>query len=55
MDTGLPGFDPFKVAVGAPFILKDSIDHHNALMSADESVNGPVLSEVQKALRERGH
>ena len=53
IETGLPGFNPWKVATGAmPLIAMDSIEHHNALMSDDESVNGPVLHRVRDLLRE---
>ncbi|WP_243498369.1 hypothetical protein [Microbacterium sp. VKM Ac-2923] len=50
VDTGLPGFDPWKLAGASPLIVKDSIEHHNALMSDDEKVNGPVLKAVRRIL-----
>lgn len=52
VDTGLPGFDPWKLAAASPLVIKDSIDHHNALMSDDENVNGDVLRYVKKILKE---
>jgi hypothetical protein len=52
VDTGLPGFDPWKLAGASPLVIKDSVDHHNALMSDDENVNGDVLRFVKKILKE---
>lgn len=52
VDTGLPGFDPWKLAGASPLVIKDSVDHHNALMSNDENVNGDVLRFVKKILKE---
>lgn len=53
VDTGLPGFDPRNLVVGGTVgIVADSVDHHNALMSDDESVNGPVLRSVKSLLGE---
>ncbi|WP_285137008.1 hypothetical protein [Microbacterium sp. lyk4-40-TSB-66] len=51
VDTGLPGFDPWKLAGASPLVIKDSIDHHNALMSDDEHTNGDVLRFVKKFLK----
>lgn len=52
VDTGLPGVDLWKLARASPLVLKDSIEHHNALMSPDEPINGPVLHRVRELLRE---
>ncbi|MEV8239097.1 hypothetical protein AB0O90_02590 [Microbacterium testaceum] len=55
VETGLPGTNPGNVLVGGPVgIVADSIDHHNALMSDDENVNGPVLDYVRSVLRSHG-
>ncbi|MDF2991781.1 MAG: hypothetical protein K0S37_2295 [Microbacterium sp.] len=52
-DTGLPGLNPANLLIGDSVgIVADSIDHHNALMSDDESVNGPVLRSVKSLLGE---
>ncbi|SIR46227.1 hypothetical protein [Microbacterium sp. RURRCA19A] len=58
VNTGIPGFDPFAVTAtavtGQPFylprIIDQSIDHHSALMSDDESINGKVLNQVKQTL-----
>ena len=50
--SGLPGFDPLNVALGAPFVIAASVDHHNRLMSDDEEVNGTVLNTVNQILNE---
>jgi hypothetical protein len=50
VDTGLPGVDAWKLARASPLVVKDSIEHHNALMSDDENVNGPVLKAVRRIL-----
>lgn len=62
VDSGLPGPKPGLVAeyvytqnpgalVG---IVRDSVDHHTALMGSDESINGKVLNQVAQTLRLRG-
>lgn len=50
VDSGLPGINPANVALGAPLVVADSVAHHNALMSDDESVNGTVLNAVNQIL-----
>lgn len=55
VDSGLPGFGPAKIALGAPFVVAGSVAHHSALMSDDERVNGEVLSSVKHILKTRGH
>lgn len=55
IDSGLPGFEPAKIALGTPFVVADSVAHHNALMSDDEQVNGKVLNSVKHILKTRGH
>ncbi|KSU55193.1 PspA/IM30 family protein [Microbacterium enclense] len=50
--SGLPGVDPLNVALGAPFVIAASVDHHNRLMSDDEEVNGTVLNTVNQILNE---
>lgn len=35
-------------------IVRDSVQHHTALMSGDESINGKVLNQVAQTLRRRG-
>lgn len=52
VETGLPGFDLWKVAGSSPLVVKDSVEHHNALMSDDERTNGDVLRFVKKKLKE---
>lgn len=52
VDTGLPDVDPWKLVGAPPLVVKDSIEHHNALMSPDEHTNGPVLHRVRELLRE---
>ena len=37
-----------------PRLIADSVDHHTALMSSDEKVNGPVLNAVRNLLRSEG-
>jgi hypothetical protein len=62
VDSGLPGPDIAMLASytytgnpGALFdIVRDSVEHHTALMSGDESVNGPVLDAVRSILDEKG-
>lgn len=54
MDSGLPGVNPAKVALGAPLVVADSVAHHNALMSDDEEINGKVLNSVKQILKTRG-
>lgn len=54
VDSGLPGIDPAKVALGFPLVVADSVAHHNALMSDDEAVNGRVLNSVKHILKTRG-
>jgi hypothetical protein len=56
VDTGLPGLNPSNLLVGdSAHIVADSIDHHNALMSDDESINGPVLYSVYSLLIAQGN
>jgi hypothetical protein len=56
VDTGLPGLNPLNLLVGdSAHIVADSIDHHNALMSDDESINGPVLYSVYSLLIAQGN
>ncbi|MDQ1137064.1 hypothetical protein QE410_001863 [Microbacterium sp. SORGH_AS 1204] len=52
VDTGLPGSSMWKLAGASPLVVKDSVEHHNALMSDDERVNGNVLRFVKKILKE---
>ncbi|MCM3614287.1 hypothetical protein M3672_07505 [Microbacterium enclense] len=52
VDTGLPGSDPWKLIGAYPLAVKDSVEHHNALMSSDERINGDVLRFVKKILKE---
>lgn len=55
VNSGIPGTDPLKLAYGPvapPFIIGDSVAHHNALMSDDENINGDVLHAVQKLLKD---
>ncbi|MDQ1076585.1 MULTISPECIES: hypothetical protein [Microbacterium] len=55
VDTELPGLNPRNVIIGGPVgILSDSVEHHNALMSDDESINGPVLYSVYSLLLTQG-
>ncbi|WZH36017.1 MAG: hypothetical protein PIR02_14765 [Microbacterium enclense] len=56
VDPHLPGPDLWKLVVGpGPGIVLDSVQHHNALMSDDESVNGSVLQSVRKLLKDGGN
>ena len=53
VDSGLPGSNPGDLIIGnVPGIVSDSLDHHNALMSDDDSINGPVLHKVKSLLKE---
>lgn len=52
VDSGLSGVDLWKLAGASPLVVKDSIEHHNALMSDDENVNGRVLKAVRRILGE---
>jgi len=55
VNSGIPGTDPLELAYGPvapPFIIGDSVAHHNALMSDDENINGDVLHAVQKLLKD---
>lgn len=59
--TGLPGVDPLTVwtaglpgSLSGPLLIRDSVDHHVALMSDDEDVNGKVLSAVRALLKQAG-
>lgn len=55
VSSGIPGADPLKLVYGPvapPFIIGDSVAHHNALMSDDEDLNGDVLHAVQKLLKD---
>ncbi|MGN7967796.1 hypothetical protein [Microbacterium sp. 22296] len=54
LDSGLPGTDPAKLTLGVPLVVADSVAHHNALMSDDESINGKVLNSVKYLLRTKG-
>ena len=56
VDTGLPGLDRRNLVIGGPVgIVSDSVEHHNALMSDNELVNGPVLRSVKSLLGEGQH
>ncbi|MBB3158642.1 hypothetical protein FHS07_002338 [Microbacterium proteolyticum] len=52
VESGLPGINPANVALGVPLIVAESVEHHNALMSDDERVNGTVLNAVNQILNE---
>lgn len=62
VDSGLAGTDigllveyAYTQTPGALVgIVQDSVEHHTALMSADESINGKVLNQVAQTLRLRG-
>jgi len=55
VDSGLPGLNPRNLIIGGPAeIVGDSIDHHNALMSDDERINGKVLNSVSSLLTTKG-
>ncbi|WP_278101972.1 hypothetical protein AB0870_10145 [Microbacterium proteolyticum] len=62
VDSGIRGFDMGAVIPYAmtgnpgylPAIVDQSVDHHNALMSDDESVNGKVLDRVRSVLDDGG-
>ena len=55
VDTGLPGLNPRNLVVGgAAGIVSDSVEHHNALMSDDERINGKVLTSVNSLLLTQG-
>lgn len=51
VDSGLPGVDPAHLVLGAPLVVADSIEHHNALMSDDERINGKVLNFMKQLLK----
>lgn len=63
VDSGLPGPDVALLAEYAYTqnpgalvgVVRDSVEHHTALMSDDESVNGPVLRTVRDLLASKGH
>ncbi|WP_285137010.1 hypothetical protein [Microbacterium sp. lyk4-40-TSB-66] len=50
VNSGLPGTNPAHVALGVPLVVAASVEHHNALMSDDEEVNGTVLNAVNQLL-----
>uniref|UniRef100_UPI0028D12DF2 hypothetical protein n=1 Tax=uncultured Microbacterium sp. TaxID=191216 RepID=UPI0028D12DF2 len=50
VESGLPGMNPANVALGVPLVVAESVEHHNALMSDDERVNGTVLNAVNQIL-----
>jgi hypothetical protein len=55
VDSGISGIHPMKVLYNpfAPLSLAEAgVDHHNALMSDDERVNGNVLKAVQQLLKD---
>lgn len=63
VDSGIPGPD-WPAVVGYSFtgnpvylpgLIGDSVDHHQALMSDDERVNGPVLKALRNLLRSEGN
>lgn len=62
VDSGLPGPDVGLLAEYAYTqnpgalvgIVQDSVEHHTALMSSDESINGPVMDAVRSILEEKG-
>jgi hypothetical protein len=62
VDSGLPGPDIAMLAEYAYTsnpgalvdIVRDSVEHHTALMSDDESINGPVLDAVRSLLDNKG-
>jgi len=55
VDTSLPGVDPMNLVVGgAVGIVSDSVEHHNALMSDDETMNGRILYSVNSLLLTQG-
>jgi hypothetical protein len=51
VDSGLPGVDPAHLVLGAPLVVADSVEHHNALMSDDERINGKVLNSMKQLLK----
>lgn len=62
VDSGIPGPD-WPAVVGYSFtgnpvylpgLIGDSVDHHQALMSDDERVNGNVLDAVKSILKDKG-
>ncbi|MBQ9917221.1 MAG: hypothetical protein IJO71_08475 [Microbacterium sp.] len=61
VDSGLPGPDVGLLAEYAYTqnpgalvgIVQDSVEHHTALMSSDESVNGDVLKAVRNLLNDK--
>jgi hypothetical protein len=55
VDSGLPGVNPRNLIIGGPAdIVRDSVEHHNALMSDDERINGKVLNSVSSLLLTKG-